>query len=80
MKKILIVVSLILLLSFFGCVQPHVKSVKQLQNDYDRLESLKISLESDLLHSPKPLEIENHLRDVELRMNYIEYEILKRQQ
>jgi hypothetical protein len=80
MKKILIVVSLILLLSFLGCLQPHVKSVKQLQNDYDRLESLKISLESDLLHSPKPLEIENHLRDVELRMNYIEYEILKRQQ
>ena len=80
MNKILIVVSLILLLSFFGCLQPHVKSVEQLQNDHDRLESMKISLENDLLHSPKPLEIENHLREVELRMNYIEYEILRRQQ
>ncbi len=77
MNKILIVVSLILLLSFFGCLQPHVE---QLQSDYDRLESLKISLENDLLHSPKPLEVENHLREVELRMNYIEYEILRRQQ
>ena len=79
MKKILIVVSLILLLSFFGCLQPHVKSVKQLQNDYDRLESLKISLENDLLHASEPLKVENHLHEVELRMRYIEYEILKRQ-
>ncbi len=79
MNKILIVVSLILLLSFFGCLQPHVKSVDQLQSDLDSLQSLKISLEKDLLHAPNPLEVENHLRDVDLRMRYIEYEILKRQ-
>ena len=77
MNKILIVVSLILLPSFFGCLQPHVKKVEQLQSEHDRLQSLKTSLENDLLHAPDPLKVENHLREVELRMSYIEYEILK---
>ena len=80
MKKILIVATLIFLLPLFGCLQSHVKNVEQLQSDLDSLQSLKISLEKDLLHSPKPLEVENHLHEVELRMNYIEYEILRRQQ
>ncbi len=69
-----------LLLPLFGCLQPHVKSVDHLQSDYDRLQSLKISLENDLLHAPDPLKVENDLREVELKMRYIEYEILKRQQ
>ena len=76
-KKILTVISLILLLS--GCLQSHVKSIEHLQSDYDRLQSLKISLENDLLHAPNPHEVENDLREVELRMHYIEYEILRRQ-
>ena len=79
MKKILIVVSLLLLLSFFGCLQPHVKKVEQLQSEHDRLQSLKTSLENDLLHAPDPLKVENHLREVDLRIRYIEYEILRRQ-
>ena len=78
-KKILIVALLMLLLPLFGCLQPHVKSVDHLQSDYDRLQSLKISLENDLLHAPDPLEVKNHLREVELRMRYIEIEILKKQ-
>jgi hypothetical protein len=79
MKKILFVTSLILLLPLFACLQPHVKSVEHLQGDYDRLQSLQISLERDLLHAPDPLKVENYLREVELRMRYIEIEILKRQ-
>ena len=77
MKKILIVATLIFLLPLFGCLQSHVE---QLQSDHDRLQSLKISLENDLLHAPEPLKVENDLREVELKMRYIEYEILKRQQ
>ena len=79
MKKILFVASLILLLPLFSCLQSHVKSVEHLQNDYDRLQSLQISLERDLLHASDPLKVENDLREVELRMRYIEIEILKRQ-
>ena len=79
MKKILFVASLILLLPLFACLQSHVKSVEHLQKDYDRLQSLQISLERDLLHAPDPLKVENDLREVELRMRYIEIEILKRQ-
>ena len=60
-------------------LQPHVKSVEDLQSDYDRLQSLKISLEKDLLDTPDPIKVEDSLREVELRMKYIEYEILKRQ-
>ena len=79
MKMILFVASLILLLPLFACLQSHVKSVEHLQSDYDRLHSLQISLERDLLHAPDPLKVENDLREVELRMRYIEIEILKRQ-
>ncbi|MBT3878857.1 MAG: hypothetical protein HON76_09445 [Candidatus Scalindua sp.] len=79
MKKILIVATLIFLLPLFGCLQSHVKDVDQLQSDLDRLQSLKISLENDLSHAPDPLKVENHLREVDLRMRYIEYEILKKQ-
>ena len=69
---------LILLLPFFACLQPHVKSVEHLQSDYDRLQSLQISLERDLLHAPDPLKVENDLREVELRMRYIEVENIKK--
>ena len=79
MKNILIAASLMILLPLFGCLQPHVKSVEDLQSDYDRLQSLKISLEKDLLDTPDPIKVEDSLREVELRMKYIEYEILKRQ-
>ena len=76
MKNILIAASLMILLPLFGCLQPHVKSVEDLQSDYDRLQSLKISLEKDLLDTPDPIKVEDSLREVELRMKYIEYEIL----
>ena len=79
MKKILIIASLVLLLPFFGCLQPRYNIVENLQSDYDRLHSWKISLENDLLHTPDPLRVENTLREVERRMQYIENEILKRQ-
>ncbi len=79
MKKILIAASLILLLLVFGCLLPHAKSVKNLQNDYDRLQSLQKSLERELVHTQDPVKVENLLHDVELRMRYIEYEILRRQ-
>ena len=79
MKKILFVASLILLLPLSACLQSHVKSVEHLQKDYDRLQSLQISLERDLLHASDPLKVENDLREVKLRMRYIEIEILKRQ-
>ncbi len=79
MNKILIVASLILLLPLFGCLQPHVKTVEQLQSDYDRLKSWRVSLQNDLLHTPDPKKVKNDLREVDLRMQYIEYEILRRE-
>ncbi len=69
---------LILLLLFFACLQPHVKSVEHLQSNYDRLQSLQISLERDLSHAPGPLKVENDLREVELRMRYIKVENIKK--
>ena len=79
MKKILIVATLILLLPLFGCLQPHVKSVEHLQSDYDRLQSLKTSLENDLIHAQDPAKVKDDLHEVELKMRYIEIEILKKQ-
>ncbi len=79
MKKILFVASLILILPLFGCLQPHAKSVEHLQSDYDRLQSLHRTLENDLLHAQDPIKVKNHLHEVELRMRYIEIEILKKQ-
>jgi hypothetical protein len=79
MKKILFVASLISLLSLFGCLQPRFNSVERLQSDYDRLKSWHTSLQNDLLHAPDPIKVKNDLHEVELRMQYIEYEILKRE-
>ncbi len=77
MNKILIIASLILLLPLLGCLQPHDKYVEHLQNDYDRLQSVQASLESDLIHAQDPLKVENHLREVEFRMRLIDNEILR---
>ena len=79
MKMILFVASLILLLPLFGCLQPRYNSVENLQSNYDRLQSLKTSLENDLIHASDTDRVKNDLREVELRMHYIEYEILRRQ-
>ncbi len=78
MKKKLFIASLILLLPLFGCLQPRFNIVENLQSDYDRLESWKISLQHELLNTPDPVRVENTLRAVERRMQYIENEILKR--
>jgi hypothetical protein len=77
MNKILIVVSLILLPTLFGCHQSDVKYVDQLQNDYNMLQSLQASLESNLLHAQDPLTVETYLREVKFRMRLIDNEILK---
>ncbi|GAX59897.1 hypothetical protein SCALIN_C04_0385 [Candidatus Scalindua japonica] len=76
MKKILIVATLMLLLPLFGCLQ---RQVKQLQSEHHRLQSLKESLENELLLAPDPLKVEEQLRNVDLKIRYIEYEILRRQ-
>ena len=76
MNKILIIALLILILPLFGCRQPHVKYVKHLQNEYDRLQSLQTSLECDLLHAQNPLKVEDYLSEVELRMRLIDNEII----
>ncbi len=77
MNKILIIASLILLLPLFGCLQPHVKYVEHLQNDYDRLQSVQTSLESNLIYAQDPLKVENHLSEVEFRMRIIDNEIFR---
>ncbi len=68
-----------LLLPLFGCLQPRYNSVENLQSHYDRLQTLKTSLENDLIHASDPDRVKNDLREVELRMHYIEYEILRQQ-